>query len=440
VRKVGISLASGYDAEVFRRGKLEPVKAYFLVAFGDAFVFTFGENILILFQTNEAGLSAAQLLTLTALYRIVIMVCEVPTGVVADTMGRRTSVCLGFMLLGLGLLISGLQAEFRTLLIGQATLGVGFTFLSGAHQAWIADEVGVEAANPIYVRTAQLAMWLWVAAVPLSVLLSAWQINLPILVSGVALLAIGLVLLQVMPEEGFQRPERAGSVSMRWVFATMRSTYSDGLRAVRGRPLLITILVISAATGIVALGFQRLWLLQFNENIGYPDTFGLSPVGWFGVLRAVSALLSVALLEIVRRRGAEAMSSHAIVVRSLFLINALQLNAVLLLALTSSFELAFLAYCATFALSYAYDPFYIAWINQNVESGVRATVISMNSQAESLGRIAGAPLIGAVAATAGVRAGLTLAGLAMTVPLILFLRAFGQGRSALSEGPAEAGE
>ena len=419
---------------MLRGGKLKPIPAYFLIAFGDAFVFTFGENILILFQTNEAGLTAAQLLMLTAVYRIVVMVCEVPTGVVADTMGRRASVTIGFMLLGSGLLISGIRAEFSTLLLGEVVGGVGFTFLSGAHQAWIADEIGVEEANPVYVRTAQLSMWLWVAAVPLSVLLSAWQINLPILISGAALIVLGIVLLRLMPENGFQRRTSGAPVNMRWVAQEMRSTYLQGIRAVRGRPVLITILVISAFTGIVALGFQRLWLLHFNEDIGYPDAFGLDPVGWFGVLRVASALLSVLLLEIVRRRGAGTMSSHATIVRSLFLINALQMNAILLLALTSDFELAFLAYCATFALSYAYDPFYIAWLNQNVDSSVRATVISMNSQTESLGRIAGAPIIGVVAAATSVRAALTLAGLAMVVPLLLFLKAFGQGGPRLSEG------
>jgi DHA3 family tetracycline resistance protein-like MFS transporter len=415
---------------VLQGGKLRPVTAYFAIAFGDAFVFTFGENILILFQTNTAGLTAAQLLTLTAVYRIVIMVCEVPTGVVADTVGRRASVCSGFVLLGVGLLIAGAQAEFTNLIAGQVVMGVGFTFLSGAHQAWIADEVGVEAANPIYVRTAQLSMWLWVAAVPLSVLLSAWQVNLPILVSGACLVVLGLTLVRLMPEEGFRRREGDHKLSLRWVTQAMRSTYQDGLQAARGRPILITILAISAATGVVGLGFQRLWLLHFNMNIGYPDTFGLDEVGWFGVLRACSALLSVLILELVRRRGAAAMSDHKTVVRSLFLINALQMNAILLLALTSSFELAFVGYAATFALSYAYDPFYIAWINQNVESNVRATVISMNSQAESMGRVVGAPLIGVVAAATTVRAALTLAGLAMAVPLVLYFRAFGQGRTS----------
>jgi predicted MFS family arabinose efflux permease len=137
----------------------------------------------------------------------------------------------------------------------------------------------------------------------------------------------------------------------------------------------------------------------------------------------------VAILEGVRRWGSGGRGDHKVVVRSLFLINAFQLNAILLLALTSNFELAFLAYCATFALSYAYDPYYIAWLNQNVDSSVRATVISMNSQAESLGRIGGAPLIGFVAAISSVRAAMTIAGLLMIVPLLLFLKAFRQGHS-----------
>ena len=430
---MGLSRTYGYHAEVLAGGRLKPVTAYFAIAFGDAFVFTFGENILILFQTNEAALSASQLLMLTAVYRIVIMVGEVPTGVLADTAGRRASVCTGFVLLGLGLLIMGVRAEFANLLLGQVVMGVGYTFLSGARQAWIADEIGVEAANPVYVQTAQLSMWLWVAAVPLSVLLSAWHINLPILVSGATLVVMGAALLRLMPEEGFQRQKRNEALSLRWVANAMWATYSEGLRAARGRPLLITILVISAVTGVVGLGFQRLWLLHFNVSIGYPDLFGLDDVGWFGVMRVCAALLSVALLEIVRRRGGDALSSHTTVVRALFLINALQLNAILLLGLTSSFGLAFFAYCATFALSYAYDPFYLAWLNQNVESNVRATMISMNSQAESIGRVAGAPLIGFVAAATTVRAALTLAGLAMTVPLILYLRAFRQGQSSDAE-------
>lgn len=419
---------------MLRGGKLRPVPAYFVIAIGDAFIFTFGENILILFQTNEAALTAGQLLALTAVYRAVVMVCEIPTGVVADTMGRKQSVVIGFMLLGLGLLISGARAEFTTLLLGEIVLGVGFTFLSGAHQAWIADEVGVEAANPIYVRVAQLSTWLWAAAVPLSVLLSAWQVNLPILLAGAALIVLGLALVRLMPEEGFPGRQRSSGLTLGWIAREMRTTYITGVQAVRGKRLLITILVISLFYGIVGLGFQRLWLLHFNETIGFPGNFGFSPVEWFGVLRVASALLAVAVLEFVRRRGTAAMSDHRAVTRGLFVINALQMSSILVLALTSSFELAFLAYCLTFAFSFAYDPLYIAWINQNVDSSARATVISMNSQSESVGRILGAPMFGAVSAFASVRAALALAGLAMLVPLALYLRVSNQGGTGAMDG------
>ena len=236
--------------------------------------------------------------------------------------------------------------------------------------------------------------------------------------------------MRLMPETGFQPRQHDRAHTLQTITQEMKATYLDGVRAVRGRPLLITILVITAFYGIVGLGFQRLWLLHFNEDIGFPGTFGLNPVEWFGVLRVASALMAVLVLQVLRRRGDKTMSDHGSVARSLFLINALQMNAILLLALTGSFEVAFIAYCFTFALSFAYDPYYIAWINQNVDSNVRATVISMNSQSESLGRIVGAPVIGFVSAVSTVRAALSLAGLAMIVPLLLYLRAFGQGRPA----------
>ena len=43
-----------------------------------------------------------------------------------------------------------------------------------------------------------------------------------------------------------------------------------------------------------------------------------------------------------------------------------------------------------------WDPLYLAWINQNIESRVRATVISMSSQTDAIGQIAGGPLLGAI--------------------------------------------
>jgi DHA3 family tetracycline resistance protein-like MFS transporter len=407
--------------------KLNPISAYYLIAFGDAFLVTFADNVAILFQTDEAALSPFKLLVVSAVYRFVILVCEVPTGLVADTLGRRISVVTGLFLLGVGFIIAGALPEFGTIVLGEAVLGLGLTFISGAQQAWIADEVGIERANPVYLRTAQISMWLWVIAIPLSVLLSTVDVNSPILLGGSCLIALAAFLGLTMPEEGFVPRQREATHSMGALFRDMTSTYSAGLALVRVRPLLLTMFMITAFYGLAGLGFQRLWLVHFNENIGYPNLWGMGAVEWFGILRVAAALLSVAALEYVRRKYAEGMSSHRTVTRSLFIINALQFNSLLLLAIAGNFELAAFAYCMTFALSYAFDPFYLAWINQNVDSSVRATVISMNSQTDALGRTIGGPLIGLVGGLASVRAALVVSSLAMVGPLVLYLRAFRQG-------------
>src|SRR6478609_6976383 len=73
---------------------------------------------------------------------------EVPTGVVADLVSRRLSVIIGFLLTGLAFVVEGGIATFAAALLGNVVWGIGYTFVSGALQAWITDEVGPEHVAP----------------------------------------------------------------------------------------------------------------------------------------------------------------------------------------------------------------------------------------------------------------------------------------------------
>ena len=83
-----------------------------------------------------------------------IFLFEVPTGVVADTFSRKRSILLGLILTGAGLALIGVFPRFETIVLAQLIWGIGFTFISGAQEAWIADEVGVENVGPVYLRSA----------------------------------------------------------------------------------------------------------------------------------------------------------------------------------------------------------------------------------------------------------------------------------------------
>ena len=411
--------------------KLSPVPAYLVLAGGYAFFYTTALNFNLVFQTDEAGLSALQLVLVGTALQGTIFFCEVPTGVLADVYSRRLSVVLGLCLLGLGIVVNGAFPRFETIILGQIVWGIGHTFISGARQAWIADEIGPAQAARVYLRAAQVEQLCWIVSIPISTFLADRDLNLPIILGGASLVGLAAFMAVTMTEHGFRRQER-GDGTRAW--RSLTGTFVAGVGLVRQSPLLITVFGITAFYGMASQGFDRLWVKHFITNIDFPEAG--NPILWFGVIRMGSALVSIVGVELVRRRVNTA--SHAVVSRGLFTINALQIASVFILAGAGSFFVGTAAFWVAIALSFMYDPLYLAWINQNVDSRVRATVISMTSQTDAIGRIAGGPVLGAVGSIFSLRAALIGAGISLMPALLLYLRAFRQGEpeAATEPGPA----
>src|SRR5205823_8214234 len=137
--------------------------------------------------------------------------------------------------------------------------GLGATFLSGATQAWIADEVGQGNAGSAFMRGAQVQQFLTLLAVPVSVALASITLNAPILAGGALMLGLGASLAVFMPERNFHRSESKHRESM-------LHTLRQGARVVRGSQLLITILLLAAFFGMASEGFDRLWTPHILDN------------------------------------------------------------------------------------------------------------------------------------------------------------------------------
>lgn len=91
----------------------------------------------------DAGLSVAQAFAANAFFTVGQVLFEVPTGVIADTVGRRASYLLGAATLTVSTLLYVLlwqiEAGFLAWALASALLGLGFTFFSGATEAWLVD-------------------------------------------------------------------------------------------------------------------------------------------------------------------------------------------------------------------------------------------------------------------------------------------------------------
>jgi DHA3 family tetracycline resistance protein-like MFS transporter len=182
-------------------------------------------------------------------------------------------------------------------------------------------------------------------------------------------------------------------------------------------------------------GFDRLWVKHFYDEIGFPAVGSLEPVIWIGLIRMGSAFLGIFGVEFVRRRLDT--NSHRSLSRSLFAVTAVQVVMVVAISLATSFYVGMLSFWIMVVSARIYEPLFLAWINQNVASNVRATVISMNSQMDAIGQIAGGPPIGIVGTLASLRAALFMSGMLLVPSLMLYVRAYGQGPTATEEQKRE---
>ncbi len=376
-------------------------------------------TVLAVYYITVAGLDPLQLVLVGTVVEATAFLCEVPTGVVADTYSRRLSVVIGVALGGLAFLV-GLVPVFAVILVAQVLHGIAWTFISGAHQAWIADEVGEERVGAIYLRAAQVALVARLGGIFLSVVLASLHLALPILLAGLLTLALAIFLVIVMPETGF-RPAPRGERSS---WATMAETFRAGLRVTRGSPVALTLLGGALFMGLFSEGFDRLWEPHLLLTIGLPALGALPAVVWFGIVRAGAVLAGLGATEVVRRLDTASQTGAA---RSLFVINATLLVSVAAFGLAGNFWLAVAAYWLATVMRTLDEPIAATWLNQHLDPRVRATVLSMNSQANAFGQIAGGPPIGTVGVAVSLRAALVATALLLSPALVLYGRFLRRG-------------
>ena len=156
------------------------------------------------------------------------------------------------------------------------------------------------------------------------------------------------------------------------------------------------------------------------RQLSLPVIGALDPIAWFALIDIALTVISMTLLEVIRRRMK--MTDQARVTRALVGFNIVIAAATVGFALMGRYELALAAVITRSVAFMLVRPIQGTWLNQHIPSQVRATVLSMNSQMNALGQIAGGPGVGWVGGRYGVRSAIGLAGLLLTPALALYAR------------------
>ena len=191
-------------------------RTYLVLMLGNTLAasFIWGINTIFLL---DAGLSNLEAFAANALFSAGMVLFEVPTGIVADGIGRRASYLLGTVTLTLSTLLYvylwEVEAAFWAWAIASILLGLGFTFFSGAVEAWLVDALtatGYEGTLEAVFGKGQIVggIAMLTGSVAGGFLAAHVSLGFPFVVRSVVLAVMFVVAFWLMHDIGFTRPER----------------------------------------------------------------------------------------------------------------------------------------------------------------------------------------------------------------------------------------
>ncbi len=350
--------------------------------------FIWGINTLFLL---DAGLSNAEAFAANAFFTVGQVLFEVPTGVVADARGRRFSYVLGAGTLLLSTLLYLVMWQVHAPLLGWAIasilLGLGFTFFSGATEAWLVDALRATGFTGNLERVFGRAQTIsgaamLVGSVSGGLIAQATNLGVPYLFRAAMLGVTLVVALRFMHDLGFT-PER-GVGPAKAVRNVVRGAVDGGFRNPPVRWLMLAA-PFTAGTGIYVFYAAQPYLLEL-----YGDQTAYGVAGLAAALVAGAQIVGGLAVGRVRRfftRRTDALLLGGV------------LNVILLslIGLTNSFIVA-LVLLAGWSLVFAMEsPLRQAYINGLIPSEQRATVLSFDSLMGSAGGVVAQPALGRTA-------------------------------------------
>ena len=368
------------------------------------------------YRITEAGLNPLQLILVGTVLELTVLLTDVPTGVLADVYSRRLSMIVGYVLIGVGYILEGAMPVFASILLAQVVWGLGFTFVSGAFQAWLSDELKDDSKTAsVFVKAAKFESIGALVGIGLSAALATIYVGLSLVAGGVIFLALAVFVTLSMSEEGFTPKSSAQRATWRSMAHVLRT----GIRTVSLSRVLMALVAIEVFFGMSSEPFDRLWAKHALETFEFPAIADLDPIVWFGVVQAASAVGGVVVIAVAERVVPvdRSWAPRA----ALSVVNALMIGATLTFALTGSFGIAIGMVVIVYVLHRVAWPFTAAWINRNCESEYRATVFSLHEQANSFGQVFFGPGMGLLATVRGLRTALIGVAVLLVPPQLLYL-------------------
>jgi MFS family permease len=344
--------------------------------------------IWVIFLQRQYGMNLTQVTLVDVAFWIAATLGELPTGIVADTVGRKASLAAGAALMGVSMLIWAFAPPVALIVVAYVLLAIGVTFLSGAEDALLYESLHMSGRANDYARVLGRVSATVMACVALgnlaSGLLASVDLRLPFLVSGLILLSMmGIVLTFKEP----QSHDRAAGPARPSYGAILRRSFA----LVRSRPALRYAMLYLALVPLTAVVLETVFLQPQAVALGVP----LAGIGVVVMAVQLTNMLGATSAYRIQARVGEARFLRAAPV-------LIGLSLVVLAAFQSLPALASVAVIGF--VTAALRPLVLNRLQQEAPDAIRATILSMQSLVFTLIVAVVEPLLGLVADQAGLPA------------------------------------
>ncbi|WP_372518068.1 MFS transporter [Solirubrobacter ginsenosidimutans] len=365
-------------------------RVYLLLTLGNTLAasFIWGINTIFLL---DAGLSNLEAFAANAFFTAGMVLFEVPTGIVADTVGRRASYLLGTVTLTVAtlayVLLWEITAPFWAWALASLALGLGFTFFSGAVEAWLVDALHATGFDgeleDVFGRGQMVGGGaMLTGSLAGGVIAQEVSLGAPFVLRAAVLAVMFVVAFRLMFDIGFKAEKGGRPLGEMRKIASASVEYGWRVPAVKW--LMMEALVTG---GIGIYGFYALqpYLLDL-----YGDPHAYVIAGLSAAIVAGAQILGGLCAPYIRARFKRRTSA-------LLLTAALSSLALIGLGTFESFWAA-IGFAVVWALLFAATmPIRQAYMNGLIPSRQRATILSFDSLMSSSGGVWTQPALGRAA-------------------------------------------
>lgn len=323
------------------------------------------------------GLDLFEVNLVNVFFFVTIITAEVPTGAIADTLGRRASFIASCGFHAVGMFAYAIGDSFWWFALAETIAAIGHTCMSGAFQAWLVDELkyhgSEEPLERILARGVQVQAIMSVFGAMGGAVIAHANPAFPWVAGGVASCVVGAVAILRMEERSFTRRPSSVRDGLRSMLAAIRVGIRYGQRDRAVRFILATGVVHAFA--VQALNMQ--WQPFFAPHISGPFVLGII---YAGIAMSTTAGAAIAPYLLARLASERRTIVVALVVIGVGTIVA---------ASASSLLVALPAFLLHEVGRGFHRPVKEAYLNRHIPSTERATILSVESFVWHLGGVVG---------------------------------------------------